>query len=100
MPSVEIMHMDENDLYDVNVDGAEVDGDHYDLLTPGWYWQSGLPGCMPEGDLSGPYATAEQATEEAVGDCVTETYLAQLLEDAGSGYICIDWDDFCPWDRD
>lgn len=34
----------------------------------GWYWQSCQPGCLPDGDAIGPFATEEEA-------------LADLLED-------------------
>lgn len=31
----------------------------------GWYWWSCFPGCLPEGDPSGPFATEAQALADA-----------------------------------
>lgn len=34
-------------------------------LTQGWYWQSCFPGCLPDGEPNGPFATEEEAVEDA-----------------------------------
>lgn len=53
----------------VPYDGA-IDSDFYDCdadpadLT-GWYWQAGLPGCLPDGDPSGPFASETLALADA-----------------------------------
>lgn len=31
----------------------------------GWYWWACFPGCMPDSDQSGPFATSRQALEDA-----------------------------------
>ena len=31
----------------------------------GWYWWSCFPGCLPNGDPSGPYATEQAAIDDA-----------------------------------
>lgn len=31
----------------------------------GWYWWPCFPGCMPDSDASGPYATEDKAIEAA-----------------------------------
>jgi hypothetical protein len=31
----------------------------------GWYWQACFPGCLPDGDLMGPYATESECMEAA-----------------------------------
>lgn len=31
----------------------------------GWYWQSCFPGCLPDGDPNGPFATEAKALEDA-----------------------------------
>ena len=31
----------------------------------GWYWHSCYPGCLPDGDVSGPYATSFDALKDA-----------------------------------
>lgn len=42
--------------------------------TGGWYWQSCFPGCLPDSDAFGPFATRKEALEDAQasredGDC-------------------------------
>lgn len=34
----------------------------------GWYWWSCWPGCLPDGDPSGPFPTAEGAYLDAIGE--------------------------------
>ena len=31
----------------------------------GWYWHACQPGCMPDGDLSGPFETEAEAIADA-----------------------------------
>jgi hypothetical protein len=31
----------------------------------GWYWCAGFPGCMPDGDASGPFDTSTEAYDDA-----------------------------------
>ena len=47
---------------------------YYDAFGPahpprlgdrGWYWHACFPGCLPEGDLSGPFETEEEAVANA-----------------------------------
>ena len=47
---------------------------YYDAFGPehpprlgdrGWYWHACFPGCLPEGDLSGPFETEEEAIKDA-----------------------------------
>lgn len=35
--------------------------------TRGWYWAAGFPGCLHDGEPSGPFATSRQALEDADG---------------------------------
>lgn len=35
---------------------------------PGWYWWACNPGCLPDGEPSGPFSTAEGAYLDAIGD--------------------------------
>lgn len=32
---------------------------------PGWYWQAGFPGCLPDGELSGPFESEQDAIKDA-----------------------------------
>jgi hypothetical protein len=31
----------------------------------GWYWRACFPGCIPDGEPSGPFKTAEEAHNDA-----------------------------------
>lgn len=33
--------------------------------VPGWYWQSCFPGCLPDSDPIGPFATEQEALADA-----------------------------------
>lgn len=35
------------------------------LMTPGFYWWSCFPGCLPDGDPVGPFETEAEALEDA-----------------------------------
>jgi hypothetical protein len=35
-------------------------------LSPGWYWWACLPGCMPDGEPSGPFASSMLAKSDAL----------------------------------
>lgn len=39
--------------------------DHGCDLRPGWYWWACFPGCMADGDPSGPFASSIQARADA-----------------------------------
>jgi hypothetical protein len=34
-------------------------------LDTGWYWQACFPGCLPDGEPCGPFATSMQAHKDA-----------------------------------
>jgi hypothetical protein len=36
-----------------------------EMLSEGWYWWSCFPGCMPDGEPNGPYATEAEALADA-----------------------------------
>lgn len=36
-----------------------------EALEAGWYWWSCFPGCLPDGDPTGPFATEEEALADA-----------------------------------
>ena len=40
-------------------------GEPTEELTPGWYWWSCFPGCMPDSGRNGPFASSRQALEDA-----------------------------------
>ena len=35
---------------------------------PGWYWWSCFPGCLPDGEATGPFATSKEAYDDAMVD--------------------------------
>ena len=35
------------------------------IPDPGWYWWACFPGCMPDGDPMGPFATEAEAIADA-----------------------------------
>ena len=41
----------------------EYDDDECQPSLAGWYYVSCLPGCMPDGDFMGPYATEKDAAK-------------------------------------
>jgi len=36
-------------------------------VKAGWYWWACLPGCMPDGEAKGPFASSRQAHQDADG---------------------------------
>ncbi len=40
-------------------------GDFTDLFEKGWYWWSCFPGCLPDSDPFGPFATEAEALANA-----------------------------------
>jgi hypothetical protein len=59
----------ENDAHalpDVEVFHVGITDDHgTDGLLLGWYWWSCFPGCLPDGDASGPFNTEAEAIADA-----------------------------------
>ena len=41
------------------------DEDTCELGQAGWYWAAGFPGCLPDGEPTGPFAYSQQAHEDA-----------------------------------
>lgn len=44
---------------------AEAHADDHGFNRAGWYWQAEFPGCMPDGDPSGPYTSSLAAFRDA-----------------------------------
>lgn len=61
LPDVEVFHS--NDY--PPEDGAEA-------LEEGWYWWSCFPGCLPDGEPNGPFATEAEALADAREGCEEE----------------------------
>ena len=60
LPDGEVFYAQKGEIWDAYV---------YDSSSspnpPGWYYQACFPGCLPDGDPVGPFATAEEALMEA-----------------------------------
>ena len=41
------------------------DGDSDDDVAPGWYWHACFPGCLPDGEMTGPFASSRSALDDA-----------------------------------
>lgn len=59
--SFEIFWHDMNSSLAVTEDGT----DEHEAWPSGWYWHACFPGCMPDGEPSGPFASSRQALEDA-----------------------------------
>ena len=54
------------DIETFKVTGNRTTSDQpHDQLEAGWYYWSCFPGCLPDGDPIGPFATEEEALEDA-----------------------------------
>lgn len=62
LPDVEVFH--HPDYYDLNAECK----DPNDWHDHGWYYAYGQPGCLWDSDPMGPYDTAQEAQEAALGD--------------------------------
>lgn len=54
LPDITVEWLDESPYSDAPFTENEDKG-------PGWYWAPCFPGCMPDGEWSGPFATVEAA---------------------------------------
>ena len=61
LPDVEVFHSDDYDEY-VDEDG--------DALEEGWYYWPCFPGCLPDGDPSGPFSCEAEAKAMAESDAL------------------------------
>jgi len=61
LPDVEVFWYDPSYDVDAMAEGCE----EQELPEAGWYWWACFPGCLPDGDMVGPFETAEEATADA-----------------------------------
>ncbi len=56
-------------MVDLDADATECECDEFEshswTPTGGWYWWSCSPGCLPDGEPSGPFETEEEALADA-----------------------------------
>lgn len=69
LPDIEVFKVSE---LECNYNKENLDhADEYTIKEPGWYWWACFPGCLPDGDASGPYAYEFEAWADAVSENVT-----------------------------
>ena len=61
LPDVEVFRLSQ---LEANYNLANLDhADEYTLTAAGWYWWTCFPGCLPDSDPFGPFATETEAVE-------------------------------------
>lgn len=68
LPNVEVFYVNEfAAAYSVsqNGNGSNDDLDYIVADRAGWYWWSCFPGCLPDGEPSGPFDTEQEAVNDA-----------------------------------
>ena len=76
LPDVEVFHHGHakrelcalNAGHKAELYGECITDDEGDCCGSGWYWQSCFPGCLPDSEPCGPYATEQDAINAARGD--------------------------------
>ena len=61
LPDVEVFYLTTAEA----IERTEDSGDDYEA---GWYWHSCLPGCLPDSEPMGPFATQTEALTDAQSD--------------------------------
>jgi hypothetical protein len=67
LPNVEVFHIADGDGWLGTAEESEQAS-----LEPGWYWWACFPGCLPDGDPVGPFATKAEAVADAQDNCDDE----------------------------
>jgi|TARA_R110000751_G_scaffold301470_1_gene414081 hypothetical protein len=62
--SFEVFWHDGNHMAEQDDDDMPLD-EWRDAERAGWYWAAGFPGCLYDGDPSGPFAYSRQAHQDA-----------------------------------
>ena len=57
LPDCEVFYVDDLDVED--------DETVFYQREPGWYWWACFPGCLPDSDPIGPFASEREAIEDA-----------------------------------
>lgn len=80
--SFELFHLEAEDITELKADflfqtlGDEerdsntmeeaIENGDFPYIGPGWYWAAGFPGCLHDGEPTGPFSTALEAIEDAL----------------------------------
>ena len=72
LDQTEFFYQDANDFANADPDSWQAERLAESNSTPtelaGWYYWTCLPGCMPDSDASGPFATEEEASAECANE--------------------------------
>ena len=60
LPNVEVFYATDGELQ-----SSDMDAEDGETLPAGWYWWACFPGCMPDGDPSGPFESEAEALADA-----------------------------------
>lgn len=63
--SFEVFWHDGGHMVEADEDDDMPLDDWRDAEAAGWYWHACQPGCLPDGEASGPFASSRQAREDA-----------------------------------
>jgi len=63
--SFEVFWHDGGHMVEQDPDDSMPLDDWRDAEAAGWYWQACSPGCLPDGEPSGPFASSRQAHQDA-----------------------------------
>lgn len=63
LPDIEVFHIGPVAMGGCTPECPIADGFHAEHV--GWYWQACFPGCLPDGEPCGPFATEADALADA-----------------------------------
>ena len=63
--SFETFYLNPAQAWEMQGDSWEVSESGEHITAPGWYWQAGFPGCLPDGEPSGPFPNEHEAIKDA-----------------------------------
>ena len=63
--SFEIFYLNPAQAWEIQGDSWEVSESGEHITLEGWYWQAGFPGCLPDGEASGPFQNEQEAIKDA-----------------------------------
>lgn len=62
LPDIEVFYLAKENVHSAGDESAEYFSAAHE---PGWYWWSCFPGCLPDSDPNGPFATEAEALADA-----------------------------------
>jgi len=65
LPDAEVFYRSAKEMRSFGKDSVWYNPDDRAYLQPGWYYWYCFPGCLPDSDPMGPFATEAEAIEDA-----------------------------------